>query len=77
MASQSQSHGQSFYENFYTSWAGHYRSQHNLNPAIPLGETNPNSLPSPTNPQALKDAIDALAVAAGLTQAQIDAAESG
>ena len=46
-------------------------------PDIPLGEADPNSLPSPADQQALKDAIDALAVAAGLPQSMIDAAEGG
>ena len=44
---------------------------------IPLGEDDPTSLPGPADPQALKDAIDALAVAAGLPQSMIDAAEGG
>lgn len=50
-----------------------------LDSRIPLGEDDPNSLPSPdgqAGQDALRDAIDALAIAAGLTQDQIDAAES-
>ena len=50
-----------------------------FNPAIPLGQDDPNALPRPDDPQGeddLRDAIDALAIAAGLTQDQIDTAES-
>ena len=65
----------------YRDGASYYRSRNNLDPDIPLGEDeDPNSLPDPTTlagQQELRDAIDALAVAAGLPQWMIDAAENG
>ena len=73
---------QGFYNNDPATYAGLYQNTEtncrgSVPPDIPLGEADPNSLPSPADPQALKDAIDALAVAAGLPQSMIDAAESG
>ena len=73
---------QSFYNNNPATYAGLYQNAEtncrgSVPPDIPLGEADPNSLPSPDDPQALKDAIDALAVAAGLPQSMIDAAEGG
>ena len=72
-------HGDAFYPADYQDQVAWVRSNSgcNVEDAIPLGENDPNSLPNPRNQEALKDAIDALAVAAGLTQAQIDAAEGG
>ena len=69
------------YAILFRSWAEHARDGDNngvgdLDATIPLGEDDPNSLPSPADPQALKDAIDELAEAAGLLAALIDAAES-
>ena len=65
------------YRRTYQAGVNHCRSQRSLDADIPLGEDDPNSLPDPADQQALKDAIDALAVAAGLSQAMIDAAEGG
>ena len=73
---------QGFYNNNPATYAVLYQNAETncrgiVPPDIPLGEADPNSLPSPADPQALKDAIDALAVAAGLPQSMIDAAEGG
>ena len=72
--------GQNQYAINYRDGADWWRQQHSLNANIPLGEDeNPNSLPNPATAQGqedLRDAIDALAVAAGLTQYMIDAAEA-
>ena len=69
------------YASNYLDGASYHRSRNGLDPDIPLGENeDPNSLPDPTTPQGqedLRDAIDALAVAAGLPQSMIDAAEGG
>ena len=69
------------YATNYVGGASWHRSQNGLDADIPLGENDdPNSLPNPATTQGqddLRDDIDALAVAAGLTQAQIDAAEGG
>ena len=84
MSYSASSHGTYTYANNYRNEAdwcsdGHLtnRGLSPLDPAIPLGRDDPNSLPSPDGSegqQALRDALDALAVAAGLSQAQIDAA---
>ena len=71
-------YGQNSYSINYLDEAERMRLKHGLDPAIPLGD-NPNSLPSPATTQGqqdLRNAIDALAVAAGLPQEMIDAAES-
>lgn len=70
-----QFHGDTFYRNQYRLAAARVRSAHSLDASIPLGEDDPNALPSPHNTQGeqdLKDAIDALAAAAGVPQAMID-----
>ncbi len=79
-------HGTISYENLYRTnvdWCSddHLTSRglSALNPLIPLGQGNPNSLSDPSTSQGrddLKDDIDVLAIAAGLYQFQIDAAES-
>ena len=73
---------QGFYNNNPATYAVLYQNAEincrgSVPPDIPLGEADPNSLPSPADPQALKDAIDTLAVAAGLPQSMIDTAEGG
>ena len=73
---------QSLYNNNPATYAVLYQNAEtncrgSVPPDIPLGEADPTSLPSPADQQALKDAIDALAVAAGLPQSMIDAAEGG
>ena len=69
------------YNSNYTTNADYHRGEHSLDADIPLGEDNdPYSLADPstaTGADDLRDAIDALAVAAGLPQSMIDAAESG
>ena len=72
--------GTSQYVSNYLDGANYWRSRNGLDPDIPLGEDDPNSLPDPTTiagQEDLRDAIDALAVAAGLLQSMIDAAEGG
>ena len=73
---------QDFYNTNPTTYAGLYQNAEincrgSVPSDIPLGEADPNSLPGPADPQALRDAIDVLAVAAGLPQSLIDAAEGG
>ncbi|MXY09264.1 MAG: hypothetical protein F4Z00_12460 [Acidimicrobiaceae bacterium] len=70
-------YGTNSYPEEYVHNADFHRDAQSLDSAIPLGEDDPNSLPSPANRQALSNAIDALAVAAGLLQSLIDAAEGG
>ena len=88
MSHSASDHGSSTYANNYRNEADTWCSTHyltnqglsTLNPLIPLGQDDPNDLPAPSGTQGqndLRDAIDALAVAAGLTQDQIDAAEGG
>ena len=73
---------QVFYNTNPTTYTGLYQNAESncrgsVPSDIPLGEADPNSLPGPADPQALRDAIDVLAVAAGLPQSLIDAAEGG
>ncbi|WP_420622836.1 cadherin-like beta sandwich domain-containing protein [Candidatus Poriferisodalis sp.] len=71
-------YGSRFYAYLYKRFADELRQVHGLHPDIPLGETSPNSLPDPAahdGEDRLRNAIDALAVAAGLSQDLIDAAE--
>ena len=77
-------HGTFNYQSNYQSEAdwcgdGHLTNQglSPLNPLIPLGQDDPNSLPSPADEQALRDAIDGLTNAVGLPQWMIDDAEGG
>ena len=70
-------YGTSGYAGEFVWNADFHRNAQSLDPAIPLGEDDPDSLPNPANRQDLRDAIDALAVAAGLSQDMIDAAEGG
>ena len=70
-------YGTSDYVDEYRFNANFHRNAQSLNPTIPLGEDDPNTLPSPADPQALRDAIDALAIDAGLTRLMIDEAEGG
>ena len=68
--------GASRYASNYAFAANWHRSQHSLDPDVPLGEDDPNSLPSPADPQALKEAIDALAEAAGLPGSLINGTDT-
>ena len=70
-------HGESYYPADCRSEATWVREQSGCGvyADMPLGEDDPNTLSNPRNQQDLKDAIDALAVAAGLPQSMIDAAE--
>ena len=83
-------HGTYTYANNYRNEAdwcsdGHLtnRGLSPLDPAIPLGQDDPNGLPSPGVPddlvsqQDLRDAIDELAGRAGMTQSLIDTAGGG
>ena len=64
-----------FYRGFYRTYAAAARAAHSLDARIPLGEDDPPALP-PSSQQTLQDAIDVLAVAAGIPQRLIDAPTS-
>ena len=72
-------YGESWYASEYQSQVTWVREQSGcaIPHTLPLGEDDPDSLPNPQDKQALSDAIDALAVAVGLPQSLIDAAEGG
>ena len=65
--------GTSQYATNYLSGVNYHRSRNGLDQGIPLGEDeDANSLPNPATPQGeedLRDALDALAVAAGCPKA--------
>ena len=73
------------YDTTYRHLANEARNRHSLHPDIPLlgqkaDDPAPHTLPWPDtdeNTQTLRERLDAFAVAAGLPQTMIDAAESG